>query len=152
MYPQAPQGRGCLYVVVAVVGFGLLVLIGIIVAVVIVASHTTTPGSGTKAHPAVADISITSCAAPPTLKYPVAGGTILNHSSGTSDYSFTISFLNPAGTVVAQGSGSEDRIAPHQTAVFSVTGDNQVSRSVTCKVANVTRFASFPGRQNPQGP
>ena len=144
MYPQPPQGRGCLYAVLGVVGFGLLILIGIIIAVVVVPSHSTTPGSGTKTHPAAADISLTSCGVDPTLKYPAGRGTIFNHSSGTSNYTFTISFLNPAGTVVALVSGSEDHIASHQAAVFSVTGDNQVSGSVTCKVANVTRFASLP--------
>ena len=148
MYPQGPQGRGCLYAVLSVVGFGLVIMIVIIIAVVVAASHSTPPGSGTKTHPAAADISVTACAVDPKLRDPVARGTIFNHSSGTSNYMFTISFLNTAGTVVAQGTGLEDYLAPYQAAVFSVTGDNQASGSVTWKVANVIRFASSPGGVN----
>jgi hypothetical protein len=120
-------------------------MIVIVIAVVVAVSHSTAPGSGTKSHPAVADISVTSCTVDATLKEPMARGTIFNQSSGTSNYRFTISFLNPAGTVVAQGSGFEDHIASQQAAVFSVTGDKQVSGFVTCKVGKVTRFASSLG-------
>jgi hypothetical protein len=114
----------------------------IIVVAAIFASNSGTPGTGTKSHPAAEDVTITSCSVDPTLKIPVAKGTVLNHSSGTSDYTFKISFLNRAGSVVAQGSSIENNVAPQQTATFSVSGDAQTSRPVTCKVVEVTRFAS----------
>jgi hypothetical protein len=145
MYPQASRGRGCLYTVLGVIGFGLVVMIVIIIAVAVAASHSRAPGSGTTTHPAAADVAVTSCALDPTLNLPVAGGTIVNHSSGTSDYNFTISFFNSAGTVVARGRGLEDHVAPHQAAAFSVIGNNHVSAPLTCKVVDVTRFASIAG-------
>jgi hypothetical protein len=114
----------------------------IIIIGAVAGSNSSTPGSGTKSHPATADISITSCAVDPTLHIPMAKGTITNHSSQTSDYTFTISFLNPAETVVSQGAGVENNIASHQMATFSVDGDTQVSGPLACKVVNVTRFAS----------
>jgi hypothetical protein len=132
------RGRGCLFGIVGALGVAII----IIVVVAIAASNSSTPGSGTKSHPAAADVSITSCTVDPALKIPLAKGTVLNHSSDTSDYTFTISFSNTAGTVVAQGGGTENNIAPHQTATFSVNGDAQVSGPVTCKVVEVTRFAS----------
>ena len=131
-------GSGCL---IGILG-ALVVAVVIIIVVATAASNSSTPGSGTKNHPAAADLTINSCSVDPTLKIPVAKGTVLNHSSGTSDYTFTISFLNTTGTVVAQGGGIENNIAPGQTATFSVNGDAQTSGPVTCKLVEVTRFAS----------
>ena len=69
------------------------------------ASTSVSLGSGTPKHPAVDDIAIASSTVQPApLNFPEAKGAITNHSSGTSDYSFTISFVSDAGTVVAQGS------------------------------------------------
>ena len=145
MDPPASRGRGCLYAALGVIGFGLVVMIVIIITVAVAASHSRAPGSGTTTHPAAADVAVTSCALDPMLNLPVADGTIVNHSSGTSDYNFSISFFNPAGTVVAKGRGFEGHIAPHHAAAFSVIGNNHVSARLTCKVVNVTRFASMAG-------
>jgi hypothetical protein len=134
------RGRGCLYSVLAVLV--LVVLIVIIAAIVAASKVKTTPGSGTLRHPAAADVSVTSCGVDPTLKYPLAKGTVLNHSSGKSNYTFTISFLNRVGVVVGQGIGAEGDIAAGQTATFTTYGDSAVSGPVTCKIVNVTRFAS----------
>jgi hypothetical protein len=120
----------------------LAVAIIIIVVVAIAAAHSTSPGGGTKSHPAAADILINSCTVDPILKIPVAKGTIVNHSSGISDYTFTISFVNTAGKMVAQGAGIENNVASHQTAAFSVNGDAQTTGPVSCRVGEITRFAS----------
>jgi hypothetical protein len=116
----------------------------VVVAVVVVAVVVVTkPGSGTKTHPAVADVSITSCqAAGPTLKLPRATGTIVNHSSGTSDYSFAVSFLNTRGEVAAHGSGGKNHVGPQQTAAWTVMGDTSNDGPLTCRLEAVSRFAS----------
>jgi hypothetical protein len=145
MYTQAPRGRGCLYAVLGVIGFALVILFVIIIAVAVAASRSSTAGSATTAHPAAADIVVTSCALDSTLNLPVAGGKIVNYSSGTSDYILRISFFNSAGTVVAQGTGFEDHVAPRQATAFSVIGNNHASPPLTCKVVDVTRFASIAG-------
>jgi hypothetical protein len=121
--------------------FALIAII-IIIVVAVAASHSTLPGRGTETHPASADISISSCTVDPTSKVPTATGTIFNHSSGTSDYSFTISFLNTTGTAVSQAGGFKSNIAPHEATTFIVRGEAQVSGSVTCKVADITRLAA----------
>ena len=138
MKPRRRRGRGCLISLLA--AFGLLVIIIIVVAVA--ASSSSKPGGGTTAHPASADVSISSCGSDPTLGIPQAKGTILNHSSGKSNYTFTVSFLNAAGTVVAQGGGIENDIAAGQSATFTVTGDSQAKGQITCKIVDVTRFAA----------
>ena len=133
------RGRGCLYMVLGAI---LLVVIIVIVAAVAASSGSgSKPGSGTSSHPAANDVSVSSCAVD-SVGIPNAKGTIVNHSSGTSNYTFTISFLNSAGTVVAQGAGAESNIAPGQTVDFTAVGDNQASGALTCKVVDVSRFAS----------
>jgi hypothetical protein len=108
------------------------------------ASTSASLGSGTSKHPAAADIAITSCTVPAApLNVPKARGIIINHSSGTSDYSFTISFVSDPGTVLAQGAVAENGVAPGQSANFEVTGNTHVTvPSVRCLAVNVTRFAS----------
>lgn len=140
-YQQQPKrrGRGCLFTILGVV---IAVVVIIIIIVVVAASSSSKPGSGTSSHPAAADVTVTSCSVEPTLNIPQAKGTIVNHSSGTSNYTFTVSFLNSAGTVVAQGVGAENNIAAHQTAAFTSVGDNQATGPVTCKLADVNRYAS----------
>jgi hypothetical protein len=98
-------------------------------------------GGGTKTHPAAADVSISSCSVGPHL-LPQAAGTIANHSARTSDYSFTVSFLNQRGEVVAQGSGVKNHIPSDHAAAWAVTGDVPNDGPLTCKLAGVARFAS----------
>jgi hypothetical protein len=132
---RGDHGYSWLFIVLGVAAAAVV----IIVAVVVV----TKPGSGTKTHPAVADVSISSCQATgPTLKYPQATGTIVNHSSGTSDYSFAVSFLNTRGEVAAHGSGSKNHVAPQQTAAWTVMGDTPNDGPLTCRLEGVSRFAS----------
>lgn len=136
------RGRGCL---LFLAGAALVVVLIIIIIIVVVASSSsskTKPGAGTSSHPAANDVAITSCTVDPTLHMPMAKGTVVNHSSGASNYTFTISFLNPSGTVVAQGAGAENNIAAHQTATWTASGDQQTSGPVTCKIVDVTRYAS----------
>jgi hypothetical protein len=118
---------------------GVVIVIAFIIIVVIVA---TSPGTGTKTHPAAADVSISTCSIGPTQNLPQATGRIVNHSSGTSDYSFTVSFLNKRGEVAAQGSGAKNHVAPQQTAVWTVMGDTPNDGPLTCRLEAVSRFAS----------
>jgi hypothetical protein len=120
---------------------GLGLIIAVVVVAVVVAVVAISPGSGTKTHPAAADISIISCSVRPTL-VPQATGTIVNHSSGTSDYSFTVSFLNKLGEVAAKGSGGKNHVAPQQAVAWTVLGDTTNDGPLTCQLAGVSRFAS----------
>lgn len=125
---------------------GAIIAVVVIIVIIVVAASSASNnssklGSGTKAHPAAKDVSVSGCRVD-SLGLPTGKAKIVNHSSGESDYTFTVDFLNSAGTVVAQGAGLENNIAPGQTATATVTGDQQISGSVTCKVVDVTRLAS----------
>jgi hypothetical protein len=119
-----------------------VVVVVIVVIAAIVATSSSVPGSGTKTHPATADVAISTCAVGPTLNLPQATGKIVNHSSGTSDYSFKVSFLNKLGEVAAQGSGTKNHVAPQQTVAWNVMGDTPNDGPLTCKLESVSRFAS----------
>jgi hypothetical protein len=124
-----------------IIGPLVVVVVVVVVAVAVLVTSSTTPGGGTKTHPASADVSIKTCSVGPRL-FPQSTGTIVNHSSGTSDYSFTISFLNQRGEVVGQGSGVKNHIASQQAAAWAVTGEVPNDGPLTCTLAGITRFAS----------
>lgn len=115
----------------------LLVIVAIIAAV----SSANKPGAGSRSHPASADVTVKTCTVDPTLGLPQATGLIVNHSTGRSDYTFTVQFLK-GGVQVAQGTGLENDILPHQTAQWSAEGDNQVTGAVTCQITGVIRLAA----------
>jgi hypothetical protein len=121
-------------IVVLVVAAAAAVAIGL-------ATHRISTGAGSSAHPAAADVTLTGC----TLNnfgVPVASGSLTNHSSKKSDYSFSLSFLGPQGESQASGSDSETGVASGQTVKWKVTGNALAKGKPTCKVTDVTRYAS----------
>lgn len=123
-----------------IVGLAALVFILIIVIVIAAIASSNKPGVGSSSHPAAADVTITGCSID-SIGFPQATGVIVNHSSGMSDYTFTVSFRK-GGVQVAEGTGIENNIAAHQTADWTATTDAQATGPVTCVVSDVNRFAS----------
>jgi len=123
---------------------GLLVAV-IVVIVIIVANKGTTspnPGSGTSAHPASDDVTVT-CAPTDSVGFMHSNVTITNHSSQTSDYVVTISFNDAQGNRLQEGTATQDDVAPGQTATTDGMGDGSTGGTpASCVVANVTRYAS----------
>lgn len=132
---------------IAVAVVGVLALAG--------CGSTTTSkvGAGTSTHPASADVMITSChnkvldAALPNSGIATATGTVVNHSSKTSDYTVQIGFFNHAGTRVATGAALEAAVPAAGTLTFSADADQELGDhvSVTCKLVEVTRLATTSG-------
>lgn len=122
---------------------GIAALLFILIAVIVIAAlaSSSKPGAGTSSHPAAADVTVTSCTVD-AIGIPHTAGAIINHSSGLSDYTFTVSFLNKAGVQVAEGTSLEDNIAAHLTAAWTATGDNRATAPLTCWIVNVNRFAT----------
>ena len=137
---QRPRRRRRWGRVITIIG-AVVVVVAIAIVVVVVATSSSLPGGGTKTHPAAEDVSIKSCVVGPHL-LPQATGTIVNHSLGTSDYSFTVSFLNQRGDVVGKGSGVKNHVASRQAAAWAVTGEVPNDGPLTCNLDGVTRFAS----------
>ena len=135
------EKRGCLSSTFRAIWLiiGLFILL-IIVIVVVAASTANKPGQGSKSHPAAADVTVGSCTVD-QFGFGQAAGMIVNHSSGKSDYTFTVQFIKN-GIAVAQGAGLENDILPQQTAEWTVQGDNQITGPVTCQVTGVLRLAA----------
>lgn len=144
-YAQPPtmivqkKGHGCLY---GILGAGVLVII-LIIVLVNVGSSSSKPGSGSSAHPATADVTV-ACGKLDEIGVPHATLTILNHSSGRSDYSVHVEFDNAQGNRVDDGYGLENDIAPGQSATTDMGGSGGPSDTSysTCKILTVERTAS----------
>lgn len=96
------------------------------------------------AHPAANDVSITQCGLDSTTETPQATVHITNHSSSESNYAVTVAFNSSDGkTQYDTGLAAADNLgtgqSTDQTAVSLKSG---VPGGFTCKVVNVTRYAS----------
>lgn len=105
------------------------------------ATTPATAKSGPLQH--AEDVTITSCAPDATTHYYAAMVTITNHSSKTSNYSITIAFDSPDGaTQYDTGLVAADNLGPGQSKMDSATSLKDAAGPYTCKLADVTRYAS----------
>jgi hypothetical protein len=96
-------------------------------------------GSGNKDHPPQADVTITKCSF--DSGFGTANLSVLNHSSGQSDYLITVAFDNAAGVQVGSGIGVLNNVDGGQKAVS--TADGTIAGSAaTCVLKQVDRTAS----------
>jgi hypothetical protein len=118
------------------VGMAVLGLI-VIVALVVAANKGAFRG-----HPALADIDqTTKTCAIDDADYLTYGGTLTNHSSGTSDYTIHVDFV-ANGIRVADGVTFVNHVASGQTAQWSVNSLSQVPSPSTCRITSISRMAS----------
>jgi hypothetical protein len=111
------------------------------VATTVVKTTTTKAAS-----PGMADVSITSCKAADNEYIAFeAGVRVTNNSSKESNYMISIVFQSPDGkTQYDTGQVAVNNLAPGQTAnetTYSLKSENR-GKPVTCKVADVVRYAS----------
>jgi len=88
-----------------------------------------------------ADISVTSCAADPAGGKPRASGTIVNHSSKASGYTFRVRFVDTAGNVVTDAPNGVGKVEPNATAAWTALGNASAKGPLTCKLTDQTRAA-----------
>jgi len=88
-----------------------------------------------------ADITVTSCAADPAGGKPRASGTIVNHSSKPSGYTFRVRFVDAAGNVVTDAPNGVGRVEPNATANWTALGNGSAKGPLTCKLTDQTRAA-----------
>src|SRR5262249_29637071 len=77
--------------------------------------------SGTAAHPASADVTVTKLGVD-DAGFSSANVSVTNHSSKASNYMFQVNFLNASGVVIDQGYGTVSNLAAGQTATTQVVG------------------------------
>ena len=90
---------------------------------------------------AASDITVTTCAADPAGGKPKAEGSIVNHSSKPSAYTFRVRFLDASGNEVSQGTSAVGRVEPNATFTWKVEGGVSAKGALSCKIANQTRNA-----------
>ena len=105
-------------------------------------THATTAPATPKDHTAGNDVKIDSCEVDPTTGFPAAKITITNHSSKTSNYAVQVEFVNAGGTRLDEGLAATNNLASGQASEETAQGTTQVSGTISCKVTDVTRYAS----------
>ena len=110
-------------------GVGLAAVLAIGLAVIalriFVLSDSPSPSrpAAADAQPAAtADVTTAGCAVDPISGLPKATGQVLNHSPVTGNYLITLSFVDPSGSVVAQGFAARSGVAPGQSIAFDAVG------------------------------
>jgi len=94
---------------------------------------------GSSDKSAASEISLKTCAADPAGGKPKAEGSIVNHTSKPSAYTFRIRFLDASGNEVSQGTSAVGRVEPGTTFTWKVEGGQSAKGALNCKVANQTR-------------
>lgn len=91
---------------------------------------------------AAQEVSLDSCK--PNSIGREAAGTVTNGSSKRSNYSIEVSFVDGDGRQVATSGALVSNVEPGQQAKWSATGvgDSATTWDITCKVVDVTRYAS----------
>jgi hypothetical protein len=116
-----------------------LVVLAVVVAVVLVLVF-----KGTSSKSAKKDVTVTACRSNADGK-PTASGTIVNHSSKTSNYVIQLAFTDAQGNTVSEGVAPVKSVGVNKTAKWDLTGDRDVNGSVQCNVAGVSR-THLPGQ------
>lgn len=91
---------------------------------------------------AKADVKITACELDSTMGWAKAELTITNGSSKKSNYIVSIEFVDASGTRLGEAVAATNNLAPGQAANVTAQGLDQIKDKITCKVTEVTRYAS----------
>ncbi|MFJ4791747.1 hypothetical protein [Kitasatospora purpeofusca] len=144
-------GRGCL------VGgcLGVLLLVGVIIAVVVAVGGTGSgpsnpssasasgplTGSNNTDHPPAGDVTVAGCDTN-AAKFPVAHLEIRNHTSKASTYIVSVEFTDSSGTRLGEGLTSSTAVAPGQLVKTDTAAIVEVSGDIQCRVTRVDRYAA----------
>ncbi|MEU7028278.1 FxLYD domain-containing protein [Streptomyces sp. NPDC046275] len=108
-----------------------------------VPAPTNPPGrSQQEERGARGDVRITACTVDPVTKWPSAELAITNRSSKPSNYVVQVEFVDASGKRLSEAYASTNGLRPGQEAAVTAQSLDQVSVKVTCRVTDVTRYAS----------
>lgn len=91
---------------------------------------------------ATGDVKIDACTVDDLIKWPAAELTITNRSSKTSNYMVQVEFVDSSGTRIGEGLAAANNLAPGRQAKETAQGLKKATGKVTCRVTEVTRYAS----------
>ncbi|MFD5087519.1 FxLYD domain-containing protein [Kitasatospora sp. NPDC058201] len=92
---------------------------------------------------ATGDVELTSCDVDATLHWPSAQLKVTNRSSKSSNYMIQVEFVDAAGTRIGEGLAATNNLAAGQAATLKAQGAVETKGKISCKVTNVTRYASL---------
>ena len=124
---------------------GLLRRVALVVLLAIVALVLVLAFKGTSSKSAKKDVTVTACRADSGGGKPTASGTILNHSSKTSNYVIRLTFTDAQGNTVSEGVAPVKSVGADETATWDLTGARDAKGSVQCEITGVSR-THLPGQ------
>lgn len=109
---------------------------------------TAAPSKGAAAPEAAApkgaegDVKITGCEVNDSTGWPKADVLITNRSSKTSNYIVSVEFVDGSGKRLGDAMAASNNVAAGQEVEEDAQSLDKVTGKVTCKVTEVTRYAS----------
>ncbi|MFF5933323.1 FxLYD domain-containing protein [Streptomyces sp. NPDC012508] len=88
------------------------------------------------------DVKITACEVDPVTKWADAKLLITNRSSKASNYIVQVEFVDASGRRLSEATAVTSNVAPGQQSEATAQGVEQITAKVTCRITDVTRFAS----------
>ncbi|MFF3562051.1 FxLYD domain-containing protein [Streptomyces sp. NPDC002574] len=160
--PPAPKKSGA----GKIVGFGCLGIVLLFVLFAIIAVAASSGGGGDDPKPGASmasadapgrhgddgakeasagpsgDVKLIACEIEAFTTWPSAKLTITNRSSKTSNYMVQVEFVDAKGTRISEGFAGTNNLRPGQSAQEVAQGTAEATGKVTCRVTDVTRYAS----------
>ncbi|MFF6772048.1 FxLYD domain-containing protein [Streptomyces sp. NPDC012637] len=104
---------------------------------------TSPPGrSRAEESGARGDVKVTVCKVDPVTRWPSAELLITNRSSKASNYVVHVEFVDASDKRLSEAYASTNGLRPGQQAAVTAQSLDQVSVTVTCRITDVTRYAS----------
>ncbi|MFJ4679953.1 MULTISPECIES: hypothetical protein [Kitasatospora] len=91
---------------------------------------------------AFGDVEVTACGVDDALQWPAATVRITNHTATTSNYVVQIAFEDGSGRQVTEGVAAAGSLPPGQDAVEQAQGTADPHGPVSCRVADIVRYAT----------
>ena len=120
-------------------------VVALLVLAVVIAVVLFFVFKGTSSDSAKKDVKVTACRADSGGGKPTATGTILNHSSKSSNYVIRLTFTDPQGNAVSEGVAAVKDVEADATATWDITGARDTDGSVRCELTEVSR-THIPGQ------
>ncbi|MFD8407196.1 FxLYD domain-containing protein [Streptomyces anulatus] len=88
------------------------------------------------------DVKITACEVNGSTGWPKADVLITNRSSKKSNYIVSVEFVDESGKRLGDAMAASNNVAPEQEVEVDAQSLDKVEGKVSCKVTEVTRYAS----------
>ncbi|WP_033219389.1 hypothetical protein [Kitasatospora phosalacinea] len=99
-------------------------------------------GADDTGRAAAGDVEVTACRVDDELRWPAATVRITNRTATTSNYVVQIAFEDGTGRQVTVGVAAAGPVPPGQDAVEQAQGTADPHGPVSCRIADVARYAS----------